>query len=167
MPFSSDITLPIGQRPIWPSRCILCGSDTPDATFSFRAGRIGWHQLITLHPAIGSRPLVNAPACSSCRRVLRRGRVLREWCSWLVVLPVAIVIIWALHQAGLFSGSFRPYRRWIAAAIILLSLIPYLLVEILHPPRIDATARGKKLDYEFADPDYAILFSSLNRPTGV
>lgn len=111
--------------------------------------------------------MVNAPACSPCRRVLRRSRILRECCSWFVIVPIAIAMIRALHQAGLLSGPFRPYRRWIVGAIILLALIPYFLVEILNPPTINATARGKKLDYEFADPDYAILFAALNRPIAV
>lgn len=163
MPTSHDITLPFDHKPAWPDACILCGYEKPGAVFRFRAGRVGWEQIVTLHWAFGKRPYVEAPACGHCVRTLRRSRLIRALCSWIVILPITLVILYVVDKRlGWFSGPLRPFRKWIAAGVILVALVPYVAWELFHPPCIDATARGKKIDYEFADPDYAERFAELN-----
>ena len=80
----------------------------------------------------------------------------------MILLPAALATLWGLHSLGVLSGGLRPYRRYIAAAVILAAFVPYIVWEILNPPRVDATARGRKIDYEFADPEYAGLFAAEN-----
>jgi hypothetical protein len=143
--------------------CVLCGRTDPDSHFRFRASRVGWDQILTLSWAIGSRPRIEAPACAHCATRLRRHRLAREMMSWVILLPAAFVILYALHQTGMFNGSLRPWRRWIAGGVILAAFVPYLIWEAVNPPRLDATARGKAIGYEFADAEYAALFARMNR----
>jgi hypothetical protein len=162
---SADITLPIAQKPQWPPMCILCGHPHPDATFRFRAERIGWSQFLTLSWAIGSRPLVEAPACKSCARRLKRRRVARGFCSVLLILPFIVLSIWLGEKLGLTTGSLKPFRKLIVLGMALALYAPFFVWELLHPPLFDATARGDKLDYEFQDAEYAKLFEQENRAT--
>ena len=45
---------------------------------------------------------------------------------------------------------------------ILLCSAPYFLWEVIFPPAIDITALKDRVDYEFADENYAHDFAGLN-----
>ena len=45
---------------------------------------------------------------------------------------------------------------------ILLCSAPYFLWEVIFPPAIDITALKDRVDYEFADENYAYDFAGLN-----
>jgi hypothetical protein len=162
MPLSKDVTLPIDQTPKWPPLCILCGHNNPDSAFRFRAGRIGWDQLVTLSWAWGSRPRVEAPACAQCAKQLRRQRITRELITWLLLIPIIVGVVLLMFRVGWATGPMRPYRRWIAVAAVLIIYLPFQLWQSAHPPILDATAKGDTLDYEFADASYAMLFLEEN-----
>jgi hypothetical protein len=165
MPSSHCITLPIDRVPRWPRQCVLCGRDNPGSEFRFRAARYSWNQLLTMSWAIGSRPLLQAPACAHCAARLRRHRIARGLLSWVVLLPIAFVIVHVLDRTGMFAGPLHPWRKPIAGAIIIPALLPYLLWDALNPPTVNATAHGRNIDYEFADRHAAERFAQENRNT--
>ncbi len=159
MALSTDVTLPIEVVPNWPHKCVECGKDEPDAHVTIRAGRVGWDQLLTLGWAWGTRPRVTAPCCSGCSGKLLRRRRIRWAVESLMVLAAALLILgfvakWQILQV--------PGRRWIMAGIVLVVLMPLFFLSAMFPEPLDATARGKKLDYEFRDKEYAELFRYLN-----
>lgn len=160
MPLSTDVTLPIDHRPEWPSRCVRCGQDEPTDVFRFRASRVGFDQLITLNFAIGSRPTIEAPACPDCAKALRRARRLRLFLIWPAYIILGIAVLYTLDKLGWIPHG--PYRKWIMTGIVLLAVFPFMIWEGSHPAIVGATARHKKLDYEFRDPEYAENFAELN-----
>lgn len=159
MAMSLDITLPVGVAPRWPTECIACGRPDPDGEFCFRAARVGWSQFITLSWAIGSRPTVRVPACQSCAAHLRRTRFFRSLGFWIIAIPVLLGVYVLLRKLGWTNG---PFRMHIAVGLGMVALVPFITLEIVWPPMIDATARGAKIDYEFADHEYAKRFIAEN-----
>lgn len=75
---------------------------------------------------------------------------------------MAVCVIGAMHWTGLFQGALHPYRRWIAGAIFVLAMAPYLLWSVLFPPVLDVTAVSGTLHYEFRDRRTAALFAVYN-----
>lgn len=162
MGWSHDVTLPIDQRPEWPQICIRCGERSPTSTFSIRGSRIGWDQILTLGWAIGSRPLIEAPACPECAAALRRERCLSGITSWLMCIPLIALGMWVAHMLGLLHG---PLRKWYAMGAALLFCAPILIWELLNPRTFDVTVRHGKIDYEFKDRMYAASFAIANNTT--
>jgi hypothetical protein len=161
MPVSSDVTLIDEAEPKWPDVCVLCGNDDPDSRFEFRASRVGFDQIFTLSWSIGSRPKVRVPACGVCTRALRLDRRLRGVTMWIVGLAVGGAVLWLVDTLG-WLPTQRVLRRWAAAGFMLLGLAPFLVWEMLRPPKVDVTAKGKTVCYEFADRSYAEMFRALN-----
>ena len=79
-----------------------------------------------------------------------------------VIVPATLFVVLVLHRTGVFSGSLKPWRMHIGALAVIIAIVPWFVWESLHPQIFDATARGKKLDYEFADPLYAARFAAVN-----
>lgn len=160
MPLSTDVTLPLDQRPEWPSRCVKCGEENPIGFFRFRASRVGLDQLVTLHVAIGSRPRVEVPACLPCATELRRRRWFRRLALWPAYIAIGVTAFIVLEKLGWMpTGAFR---KWILVGEAVLAITPLFVWDVMHPPTIDATAKGKKLVYEFGAADYASDFAELN-----
>jgi hypothetical protein len=162
MGMSTNVPLPEGVTPRWPPLCVLCGQNEPDSLFRFRAGRASWGTLLTLFPALGSRPKVEAPACTSCAKRLRLRRWMRELVTWVILIPVIFGAVWLTHLLGWDTGHMRPFRKWIALGIVVVVSTPYWLWAVANPPILDATAMGEKIKYEFADKEYAKLFIEEN-----
>ncbi|MCG3123605.1 MAG: hypothetical protein GIKADHBN_02026 [Phycisphaerales bacterium] len=162
MPVSSDVTLNGEAEPRWPDVCVLCGIEHPDGRFEFRASRVGFDQLLTLSWSVGARPKVQVPACGVCTRALRLDRRLRGVTTWIVGLAVGGAVLWLVDTLGWLPSQPRALRRWAAAGFMLLGLVPFLVWEMLRPPKVDVTAKGKNVSYEFADRSYAEMFRELN-----
>lgn len=56
----------------------------------------------------------------------------------------------------------RPIRKWVAMAMMLVCLSPWLLWETFFPPSVDITAFSNSVDYEFRNAEYADEFAELN-----
>lgn len=131
-------------------------------TFSFRATRFSWWQFLTLTNWPGSRPHITVPACNDCLPILRRQRMMRMGMSAIVMITVTLAVVLALVKLGWLSGALRPFRYWIAVGVIIIVLLPYVAWELFHPPHIDATAYGDRIEYEFASVYNASKFADLN-----
>lgn len=47
----------------------------------------------------------------------------------------------------------------------IIGLLPLVIAEIVFPPAFDMTAYKDRVDYEFRDPIYALMFAFKNKPT--
>jgi hypothetical protein len=156
MPVSTDVNLPKCHKPVFPDRCVACGAPGPDATYRAGTNAIGWWTLAFWVP--GRRFSVDVPACTPCRRRMRR--------QWWVQLAVNAAVILAGCGVALFllDGFQGALKRWLGLGVVLACLTPVVLWETYFPRPIDLTAYAKTVDYEFRDPEYAAEFSALNRP---
>ncbi len=159
MGWSHDVTLPIGVPPEWPPVCVRCHAADPPGTFRVRGSRVGWDQILTLSWAVGSRPVIEAPACIECARLLRRERRIAGIASWLMCIPLAAMGFWLVHLLGYLQG---PYRRWWGLLGAMICCLPVIIWEALHPRTFDVTVRHGKIDYEFRDKVYAAMFACAN-----
>lgn len=159
MALSHDVTLPIDASPRWPDACVCCLKIHPARTMRLRADRIGWDQLITLGWAVGLRPLYEVPACEACERGLIRARRLRWAARALVAVVGVLAAAWLLRAGGVGPN---PVSRWIIAFAAMILIVPAAVFDALHPLRIDTTARGSRIDFEFASRDYAAAFAEAN-----
>jgi hypothetical protein len=155
MPLSTDIRLPKTMKPIFPDRCVACGTPSPVGSLRISTNAIGWWTIAFW--AFGRRFSIDAPACETCRRQMRRQR-------WLRSIICGLFIVAGLGVAIYLLGSFRgPLKRWLAMGIVLGCLIPYFAWETLSPRPIDLTAYSGTVEYEFRDEEYADEFLALNQ----
>ncbi len=157
MPLSTDINLPKGHRPVFPNRCIACGSPDPGSVYRVSTHAIGWWTVVFM--SWGKRFAVDAPACEACRRRLRR-----QWWMRLAV-NVAFIAAGILAAFYVLHGVQGGWKRPVMVGIVIVSLLPLCLWELLTPRPIDLTAYSETVDYEFRDPAYAAEFAALNRLT--
>jgi hypothetical protein len=155
MPLSTDINLPKNQTPVFPDRCVACGSGGPQDSIRIGTNAIGWWTLAFW--ASGKHFSVVAPACSGCRVEMQRQRRLR------LVVSIVFGIIGVGVALMLLRGFGHPTRKWIALGIALACMLPYFIWEIISPRPVDLTAYHETVDYEFRDATYAAEFASLNK----
>ncbi|QDU86584.1 hypothetical protein Pla163_37350 [Planctomycetes bacterium Pla163] len=158
MPLSTDVTLPRDAAPLFPDRCIGCGTGAPGSTWRFarRASR-WWSFFVTW---IGELHVVEVPCCTPCRARLRRQRLIRGSSFVFATVAVLAVVLPALE------GVDRVLQKPIALGLLLATLAPVLLYQVLYPPPFDTTVGKKYVDYEFADSDAARDFHALNEHLG-
>jgi hypothetical protein len=156
MPLSTDITLPKGVKPRFPEKCIVCHA-RPDSTtkIAHNSQNVFLAFFAPIVMLFGwSR--VEVPICRGCKPRFRFQRWGRELICWTIV----IVLMWWLIPH--FKGWAPLTRKLAVGGLALLGLSPYIFAEILWPRIFDTTARGEKVDYEFASSDYAEEFEALN-----
>jgi hypothetical protein len=151
---SYDIKLPLGMVPTFPDSCINCGCEAPGAFLEYDTNAIGWWTIVFI--SFGKKHRILVPACSSCKRQLRRNRLLRLSLA-LVLLGIGSLL--AIHLLHNYHG---PFKTHIAILIALPFLAPYIAWELKYPPPFDLTAYSETIDYEFRDAGYASEFAMLN-----
>ncbi len=161
MGLSHDVKIRGTAAPEWPFVCPSCYRPEPDGVFVMRSSRIGWHQLLTLSWAFGSRPKLRVPACRGCAKRMRAERWGRETLSWVGLFIMVGVVYLVLDALGLLPSG--PLRRWAIAGIFLVVVIPAAMVTMFFPPVLDATASGNNVTYEFKNKEYADHFRDLNQ----
>ena len=102
--------------------------------------------------------MARIPACWRCGVRIRVQRVGGLIC--VVVFAFFFMVLVGPYLEGFVP---RSLRKWVAMALLLLCLSPWLLWEVLFPPAIDITAYSKSVDYEFRDSNYAHDFAELNQ----
>lgn len=157
MPFSTEVTLPAGTKPKFPSKCIVCHSQ-PNDTIRIAQNSANWF-LSFLVPILWlfgwSR--VELPICQACKPRFRLQRWSREVITWTLV----IVAIWLIMPH--FSGWSGLIKKIVVGVLVLLAISPSIIVEMFWPRIFDTTAQSGNVDYEFADAGYAADFHELNR----
>ena len=155
MPLSTDVNLPRTHLAKYPERCVCCGADPQGKTIRIWTHTIGWWTYLLW--AFGKGFTTQPPVCGDCGLQFRAQRWGRSLVPLLVALLV-LVFIWPLLDRNLFL----EFRKWIIMGSILLCSAPYFLWEVIFPPAIDITALKDRVDYEFADENYAYDFAELN-----
>jgi len=100
---------------------------------------------------------VEIPICEECKTKFRIQRWGRELASWILV----IIAIWIVSPH--FSTWPSLTRKIVVGSIAILSLLPSILIEVLWPRIFTTTAQNNKVEYEFADEEYAREFYNLNK----
>jgi len=155
MPLSTDVNLPRTHLAKYPERCVRCGADPQGKTIRIWTHAIGWWTYLLW--AFGKGFTTHPPVCGDCGLRFRAQRWGRSLVPLLIAL-IVLVFIWPLLDRNLFL----EFRKWIIMGSILLCSAPYFLWEVIFPPAIDITAFNDRVDYEFADEDYAYDFAELN-----
>jgi len=156
MNLSTDITLPKDYAPKFPNKCIVC-HNLPDSTVKISHNSQN-PILVFFLPIlwIFGWSRVEVPICRKCKPRYRLQRWVREFVCWIVIF-VAISLIFPHFK------TWPPLTRRIAVGVlVLLTISPYLLVEVFWPRIFDTTARKESVDYEFASVKYAAEFAALN-----
>jgi len=91
---------------------------------------------------------------------MKRQRFLSDW-SWFLLATALIFFLMPRMEA-----IPRPFKKIAIVAAIMVLAAPRWLAEVLRPPPFEMTVWGKKVDYDFADPDDAEAFYELNRDLG-
>lgn len=155
MPMSHDVALPRDAVPVFPSRCVVCGSDRPDDLY-IASARAFFLISFFLPFLRGRRVEVEAPCCRDCRAGLTRRKRVRDWSEIVgVLVPVGLVIWWTVHY------DVEHAKRWVAlAALVFIS--PWVWLHVVRPLPFHLTATRKAVGFEFASEDYATEFAELN-----
>lgn len=176
---SIDVRLSIEQQPIFPPRCVACGSDAPGGTLRFHTQSIGWSTIVLW--SSGERFSADVPVCGNCRGKVKQQRWLRSSIS-LSIIGVAIAV-WLLiyfqepskaEPSGSIVGKllerllpdYLRLEAWVLMGIVLVCLFPWALWEELFPPPFDMIAYSNDVDYQFRDAKYAEEFAQLNKAAG-
>lgn len=154
MPHSTDIELPIEQKPIFPGRCVRCGQEHDDHTIRLWTHKVSWWTLLTF---AGKPMSVRVPACRPCSWLIRFQRVGGVIC----MLAIAWLVMWLVYP-WIKLNVAAPFKNYVAMALIMIALLPWFYWEIAFPPCIDITAIGDSITYEFRSEDYADEFLFLN-----
>jgi hypothetical protein len=158
MPLSTDVTLPRDAVPRFPNRCIGCGLDAPGSTWRFARRTSSWWSFFVTW--IGEQHVSEVPCCPPCRARLRRQRIVRSWSFVIATIAVLAVVLPALE------GFDRALQKPIALGLLVVTLAPVFLYQVLYPPAFDTTVGRKYVDYEFKDAAAAVEFHALNEDQG-
>lgn len=160
MPMSSDVTLPRSKAVHFPDNCIRCGKEHPGETLAYSARESNFFSNWFLWWWPGKKVTVHVPVCSDCTAPLKRARTRREVINWIAVIAAVAICVPVIGHlnGGKISGSMK----WVVMAAVILLLAPLFIYQALHPPVFDFTVYSEKIEYEFADENFATAFAQLN-----
>ena len=155
MPRAATIQLPIGMKPAFPDRCVVCSASHPSSSA----------RVITidalLSPLFGTAEWFprQVPCCKECRYrfyFVRIGRAIRT---------IVIGVVWLFF--GLFYLLQQLHLSGVACGLITLggisiSLFTVTIWELLHPLALEVEVSRGNAIYSFRDHDLALAFASLN-----
>ena len=156
MPLSTDITVPKGQTPVFPKKCLVCHG-SPDS--SVQVARNGQNPfLVFFVPFLWffGWERVTVPVCGKCKWRFR----LQRWGRELVIVVLIFIAVWLIMPH--FKGWNPLTRKVVGGALVLLVMLPVLAGDVWWPRYFDTTVRGDVVDYEFASAEYAHEFYLLN-----
>lgn len=154
---SSDVKLPRNYVPKFPNKCLVC-HEVPVSTMKV-AHNSQNPFLVFLIPLLWmfgwSR--VEIPICGKCKSRYR----LQRWGRATACFGLIIIACWFIlpHLKALSP----TLKKFVGAALVLLAISPFVLLEVLWPPYFDTTAKSDTVDYEFSDAEYADEFRELNQ----
>ena len=155
MPLSIDVNLPRNHDAQFPTRCVQCDLSTNGNTIRVRTHTIGL--LTSILMVFGKVFTVHVPCCQRCTAQIRKRKIYSLVAS-IAVAGLVMTFVWP--QVANFAPE--PLRKWVAAGLILVALLPLFILSILRPPAFDMTAYGDSVDYEFRRAEYASSFAQLN-----
>lgn len=156
---SSDVTFPIGEKPVFPDRCPVCGKGKLDGAISLKESRGVIGGLFEL--LWGGKVEVQIPAHQACAASYRRWRIVETVLQYaMTAVFVLLGIRFMKYFAPGVTGGFRTL------AIVGIGFLPSIILGIwrafVRPLDVDITVYRKKMDYEFRSKRYAAEFRVLN-----
>lgn len=178
---SFDVRLLKEQEPIFPTRCVACGSDAPGGTLRFHTRSVGWSTFVSW--SYGEKFSADVPVCGICRGKVKQQRWLRSSIRMSLGIIGILIAGWWLfltdsqeplkaEPSGSIVGKVLGrlltdfQRSWLMMGTALVCALPWLLWEIFFPPPFDMTAYADSVDYQFRDAEYAEEFAVLNKAAG-
>jgi len=153
-----SVRLPRHQTPIFPARCIGCGTEDPPSSVTLWTWSLSWWAVLTLLAVLWSKTAkATAPACSPCAWRLRFRRM------------GSVAYFAAVVAVGVYGATHAPQKlprlliRLITVAACAVLMIPYAVLETNFPPSLSIDVDRDQVTYEFRDPVIALEFSELNR----
>jgi hypothetical protein len=162
MPLATTVKLPKKITPRWPQRCVSCGTDVSGgrgSTLNWWTHAIGWWTVALLSFGKPYR-VKDVPVCMMCKSRVR-------WQRWLrILMSTALIVGAGLIWLTLFRGQQFPLKRAALVGLIIVTILPWVLWEIIFPPPLDVTAFKETVDFDFRETDYALEFANLNKSAG-
>lgn len=155
MQLSHDVTLPVDAEAVFPDRCVYCGREHPESTVRM-SRHLGRLRQLAMPWSRGVKAGGAVPACTGCDSIVQREWTRNRWIERFFNVPVAIaigIIVIALNIS---------HAKWVAVAIFLLTVLPFVIWRILHPLPFDLTIRRSGVAFEFQNEQFAREFADLN-----
>ncbi len=150
---SHDVHLSRNQVPVYPTRCVVCSKDSPEAHLAISAWEGYWWTF-----SAKTRAFASPPACSACRDHFRRSRLARFLIA-LAIMAVALIVIRVLIP----DGWTRRERRLASFGIGAVAVVAWILVYFIRPLAFALSQPAKNsVVYEFKNAEFAHEFARLN-----
>lgn len=159
MPMSTDVSLPRGSEPIFPSCCCRCLAPDAEQTVRFSASRFSWWQVFFVWIWWFRKAVRHeVPCCAECCPSIRR----RKWLELIVyasllVVSLAVVMPWLKSM-----GASRQWQKIGVFGGAMVFGVPFFVWTVVRPPAFDMTVGDEHVEYEFANADYARMFADGN-----
>ncbi len=157
MPWSTDVSLPRDQTPLFPDHCVVCLVERPERTIAVTQATASvfgiarafiWFLLLI--PA--DKVKAQAPICPRCRR----SELASRW--WWRVIGLGLVAAGITTSCWLYPAGGKLMMLGFAIA----ACLPWIVLRVLLPPAFDLTVSRRSVDYEFRSSEYAEEFAELN-----
>ena len=142
MPLSVDVYLPRNHDAPFPTRCVQCDLSTNGNTIRVRTHTIGL--LTSILVVFGKGFSVHVPYCQRCTAHIRNRKIFGI-VACIAVAGLVMTFVWP--QVANFAPE--SVRKWVAAGLILVALLPLFVLSIFRPPAFAMPAYGDSVDYEF------------------
>lgn len=153
---SIEIVLPKDVEPAFPDQCIVCCAPPNSTTKVFAQTYNPFLNLFIPIAILLGWLQIEIPICSSCKLVFKAQRWGLVFASFLFG---AFAAYWVLQNFNDFSLVLKVIS---IPCLFIFAGLPHAIAAFISPPYFDATALSGKVEYEFANNDFAIKFYSLN-----
>jgi hypothetical protein len=145
--FDRMVSLPDGQTPRFPNRCLRCQSPNPESSAKFRIGFLGTPQAI--------------PACGRCAKIIRRRQLCRAVLFTLGAIAVPILCFHGLEMAK--NDGLKGPNGGIGIGVMILSFFPIIGYAFIFPLPVWLSANAdRSVTYKWRTDEAAAEFKALN-----
>lgn len=151
---SHRVDIQKAQEPVFPDRCVNCGTASPGESMSIKGALSG---NTPLREDVFKRWRAEVPCCRGCQGAVRRHRFIAKLLFGAsVVAALFLLLIIVTIWPGITDS-------WLIYVAILSSVaIPGAIVQSIHVPQIELTPSDERLIFEFKNHDFASQFAELN-----
>ena len=151
-----DVKLPITQRAVFPSTCVICGADHPDSWIKLSDDAAGLLTML-IWRWFATKVRVEAPACANCAKAYRWKQIKNGifLTAWLVI---GVVI--AIESVPTNWSKLAKEAALLGA--LALSVLIYVVWTTLDPLPFEILADDTDVSYQFTNAEFAFGFAILN-----
>ncbi len=141
------------ENVVFPKICIYCENLNPDDFLKVTTHTIGLHSFLL---KFGNFFSANVPICKFCKHKFR----FPKWGRFIAgIILMSIGMFLSIYMFGEISAW---YKKWIFAGVILITLIPLFIWQLVFPAYFELTAYKDSIVYEFKSENYALEFVNKN-----